>query len=66
MGLSNWSPSNSSAAPAVQKRRTPHATRPIEVLQPIHSLAEARLDYLDSVLLYNRSQFRLNRALGPP
>ena len=43
-----------------------HATRPIEVLQPIQALAQARLEYLDSVLLYNRSQFRLNRALGPP
>jgi outer membrane protein TolC len=40
------------------------ATRPIEVLQPIQALAQARGDYLDSVLLYNRAQFRLYRALG--
>ncbi len=40
------------------------ATRPIEVLQPIQALAQARLEYLESVLLYNRSQFRLFRALG--
>jgi outer membrane protein TolC len=42
----------------------PGATRPIEVLQPIQALAQARTDYLEAVLLYNRSQFRLNRALG--
>ena len=40
------------------------ATRPIEVLQPIQALAQARLDYLDAVLDYNRSQFRLKRATG--
>ena len=40
------------------------ATRPIEVLQPIQALAQARVDYLDAVLAYNRSQFRLYRALG--
>jgi outer membrane protein TolC len=40
------------------------ATRPIEVLQPIQALALARADYLDSVLAYNRAQFRLYRALG--
>jgi len=40
------------------------ATRPIEVLQPIQALAQARAEYLDSVLLYNRAQFRLYRALG--
>jgi len=40
------------------------ATRPIEVLQPIQALAEARAEYLDAVLTYNRSQFRLYRALG--
>jgi outer membrane protein TolC len=44
----------------------PGATRPIEVLQPIQALAQARLDYLDAVLAYNRSQFRLFRALGQP
>jgi len=40
------------------------ATRPIEVLQPIQALAEARADYLDAVITYNRSQFRLYRAVG--
>ena len=44
----------------------PGATRPIEVLQPIQALAQARIDYLDSVLSYNRAQFRLNRAIGRP
>jgi outer membrane protein TolC len=44
----------------------PGATRPIEVLQPIQALAQARSDYLDAVLAYNRSQFRLHRALGRP
>ena len=42
------------------------ATRPIEVLQPIQALALARTDYLDSVLSYNRAQFRLQRAIGQP
>jgi outer membrane protein TolC len=42
------------------------ATRPIEVLQPIQALAQARLDYLDAVLTYNRAQFRLYYALGNP
>jgi outer membrane protein TolC len=44
----------------------PSATRPIEVLQPIQALAQARLDYLESVIDYNRSQFRLRRAIGLP
>ena len=44
----------------------PGATRPIEVLQPIQALAQARTDYLDAVLAYNRAQFRLYRALGRP
>jgi len=44
----------------------PGATRPIEVLQPIQALAQARSDYLDAVLAYNRAQFRLYRALGRP
>jgi outer membrane protein TolC len=39
-------------------------TRPIEVLQPIQALALARAEYLNAVLTYNRSQFRLYRALG--
>jgi outer membrane protein TolC len=42
----------------------PGATRPIEVLQPIQALVQARTDYLDAVLHYNRAQFRLYRALG--
>jgi outer membrane protein TolC len=44
----------------------PGSTRPIEVLQPIQALAQARGDYLDAVLAYNRAQFRLFRALGQP
>jgi outer membrane protein TolC len=42
----------------------PAATRPIEVLQPIQALAQARTDYLSAVLAYNRGQFRLYRAIG--
>ncbi len=44
----------------------PGATRPIEVLQPIQALAQARADYLLAVLSYNRAQFRLHRAIGRP
>jgi outer membrane protein TolC len=44
----------------------PGATRPIEVLQPIQALANARQEYLDSVISYNRAQFRLFHALGRP
>ncbi|MFO0958381.1 MAG: TolC family protein [Isosphaeraceae bacterium] len=44
----------------------PGATRPIEVLQPIQALAQARADYLNAVLAYNRAQFRLYRAIGRP
>ena len=44
----------------------PGATRPIEVLQPVQALAQARADYLDAVLTHNRAQFRLYRALGRP
>jgi outer membrane protein TolC len=40
------------------------ATRPIEVLQPVQALAQARTDYLDAVLAHNRAQFRLYRAVG--
>jgi outer membrane protein TolC len=47
-----------------QGAELPRATRPIEVLQPIQALAEARLDYLDAVITYNRAQFRLKRAIG--
>ena len=32
----------------------PGATRPIEVLQPIQALAQARTDYLAAVLAYDR------------
>jgi len=42
----------------------PQSTRPIEVLQPIQALVQARLDYLDSVILHNRAQFWLKRAIG--
>jgi outer membrane protein TolC len=49
-----------------QGAELPHAIRPIEVLQPIQALVLARSDYLDSVLSYNRAQFRLNRAIGQP
>ncbi len=44
----------------------PGATRPIEVLQPVQALAQARADYLNAVLAYNRAQFRLYRAVGRP
>ncbi|MBA3956094.1 MAG: TolC family protein, partial [Acidimicrobiia bacterium] len=44
----------------------PRATRPIEVLQPIQALAQARGDYLEAALDFNRAQFRLYRALGWP
>jgi outer membrane protein TolC len=47
-----------------QGPQLPGATRPIEVLQPIQALAQGRLDYLDSVLSYNRAQFQLKRAIG--
>jgi outer membrane protein TolC len=47
-----------------QGAELPRATRPIEVLQPIQAMAQARLDYLDSVLSYNRAQFQLKRAIG--
>jgi len=36
------------------------------LLQPIQALAQARTDYLNSVLAYNRAQFRLYRAIGRP
>jgi len=44
----------------------PGATRPIEVLQPIQALAQARSDNLDAALAFNRAQFRLFHALGRP
>jgi outer membrane protein TolC len=37
---------------------------PIEALQPIQALAQARGDYLEAVLISNRAQFRLKRAIG--
>lgn len=40
------------------------STRPIEVLQPIQALADARAGYLDAVIAYNTAQFRLFHALG--
>ena len=48
-----------------QGAELPRATRPIEVLQPIQALVQARSDYLDAVLGYNRAQFRLNRGNRP-
>ena len=39
---------------------------PLEVLQSIHALDQARREYLRTVVDYNESQFRLHRALGWP
>ena len=39
---------------------------PIEVLQSIQSLARVRNLYLDAVVDYNESQYRLYVALGQP
>ncbi|MGQ0634546.1 MAG: TolC family protein [Planctomycetaceae bacterium] len=39
---------------------------PIEVLQSIQALAQARREYLRVVISYNEAQFRLLRALGWP
>ncbi|NOZ40926.1 MAG: TolC family protein [Planctomycetes bacterium] len=39
---------------------------PIELLQSISALAEARIAYTEIVANYNRSQYRLLRALGNP
>lgn len=47
-------------------RNAPALGRPIELLQAIQSLAQARLDYLKVVTDYNRAQFRLYTALGSP
>ncbi len=47
-------------------RRAPEQGRPIELLQAIQALGQARLDYLLVVADYNRSQFRLYTALGNP
>lgn len=37
---------------------------PIEVLQSIHALDQARREYLRTLVDYNEAQFRLHRALG--
>ena len=58
--------SSSTSSTSARATDLPRATRPIEVLQPIQALAQARLDYLDSVIGYNRAQFRLKRAIGEP
>ena len=47
-------------------RRAPEQGRPIELLQAIQALAQARLDLLLVTADYNRSQFRLFVALGRP
>jgi len=39
---------------------------PIEVLQSIQALDQARREYLRSVVEFNQAQFRLQRALGWP
>ncbi|HTI51132.1 MAG TPA: TolC family protein, partial [Planctomycetaceae bacterium] len=39
---------------------------PLEVLQSIQALAQARREYLRVVVSYNEAQFRLHRALGWP
>jgi len=39
---------------------------PIEVLQSIQALTQARREYLGALAAYNESQFRLQRALGWP
>ncbi len=39
---------------------------PIEVLQSLQALDEARREYLRTLADYNEAQFRLQRALGWP
>jgi len=39
---------------------------PIETLQAIRALEDARLGYLQAVSAYNEAQFRLHRAVGHP
>ncbi|MDZ4818360.1 MAG: TolC family protein, partial [Planctomycetota bacterium] len=39
---------------------------PIETLQSIHALDQARREYLRALVDYNSAQFRLHRALGWP
>lgn len=43
-----------------------HQGLPIEVLNSLRLLADARLEYLDTVTDYNRSQFQLYVSLGQP
>lgn len=47
-------------------RRAPDQGRPIELLQAIQALAQARSDYLSVVADYNRAQFKLYVAVGNP
>jgi outer membrane protein TolC len=39
---------------------------PIEALQAIQALTQARREYLRAIVGYNEAQFRLHRALGWP
>ena len=39
---------------------------PLEVLQSIQALTQARREYLRALIAYNEAQFRLQRALGWP
>ena len=39
---------------------------PIETLQSIQALTQARREYLRTLVAYNEAQFRLHRALGWP
>ncbi len=39
---------------------------PLEAVQSIQTLAQARNEYLDAVMNYNRGQLRLIRAIGQP
>lgn len=48
-------------------RRTRSAEgRPIEVLDSVRLLYQARLDYLDAIINYNNAQFQLFTAIGQP
>jgi outer membrane protein TolC len=51
---------------AERLRRAPEQGRPIELLQAVQALAQARQDYVRVVADYNRAQFRLYTALGHP
>src|SRR5262249_61356800 len=50
----------------LRTRRAPEQGRPIELLQAIQALAQARVSYLQTVADYDRTQFRLYAALGHP